>query len=188
MRMLIAIYAAGEEGEFAMPDGSLPWRHGDALAAERAEDMALFRKATLGSPVIMGYNTYLTLPEGLAGRRNIVIHRGAASVPHPPRESVEFFETLEAALADISPERAFLIGGAALFGYAFARGLPDAAIETVFGKRFPGASLYFKIDKRFVLEEHVARGALEFNFYRNPAFPEARFRSALQNLLPATRS
>ncbi|MCK0089548.1 dihydrofolate reductase [Rhodococcus sp. HNM0563] len=51
-------------------DGAIPWHV--------PEDMAFFRKATMGKPVVMGRLTWDSLPERfrpLPGRRNVVVTR-----------------------------------------------------------------------------------------------------------------
>jgi dihydrofolate reductase len=50
--------------------GRLPWR----LKSE----MAHFRAATMGKPVVMGRKTYLSIGKPLAGRTNIVVSRDRA--------------------------------------------------------------------------------------------------------------
>ncbi len=46
--------------------GKLPWHH--------AEDLRRFKKLTLGNTVVMGRNTWLTLPrKPLGGRHNVVL-------------------------------------------------------------------------------------------------------------------
>lgn len=59
------------------------------------EDMARFRELTTGHTIIMGRNTYESLPNGaLPHRRNIVISRTLSSLP-----DCEVYSTLEEALA-----------------------------------------------------------------------------------------
>jgi dihydrofolate reductase len=78
-----------------------------------SEDMKMFKKITMGHKVIMGRNTYLSLPvKPLAGRTNIVItdkseeqFEGCITV-----YSVE--KALEICLAD---EECFVIGGAMIY-------------------------------------------------------------------------
>lgn len=51
-------------------DGAIPWHV--------PEDMAFFRKATMGKPVVMGRLTWDSLPERFRrcpGRRNVVVTR-----------------------------------------------------------------------------------------------------------------
>ncbi|MBI9103306.1 MAG: dihydrofolate reductase [Spirochaetales bacterium] len=51
----------------------IPWRI--------PEDQQLYKRITMGHPVIMGRKTYQTLPKPFIGRRNIVISRTPASIP-----------------------------------------------------------------------------------------------------------
>lgn len=48
-------------------NGDLPWR--------LSSDLKLFRKLTMGKPLIMGRKTFETLPGALDGRDNIVVSR-----------------------------------------------------------------------------------------------------------------
>ena len=42
----------------------------------RTQDLHLFKKQTMGYPIIMGSNTYHTLSNDLSGREVIIVHRG----------------------------------------------------------------------------------------------------------------
>ena len=61
-----------------------------------SKDLHLFKKQTMGFPVIMGSNTYETLHHQLDGRDMIVVHRDDAP---------------ESVLSKLSAERCFIIGG-----------------------------------------------------------------------------
>lgn len=88
------------------------------------EDMARFRELTTGHTIIMGRNTYESLPNGaLPHRRNIVISRTLSSLP-----DCEVYSTLEEALAactsspaatseeaDPQEEEVFIIGGDSIY-------------------------------------------------------------------------
>ena len=76
-------------------------RH-DLEVIEWSQDLKLFKSQTIGSPVIMGSNTYETLTGDLVGRENIVLSRGddPANI-----------------LKKLSAEKCFVIGG----GRTFAR-------------------------------------------------------------------
>ncbi|MDG3002740.1 dihydrofolate reductase [Paludisphaera mucosa] len=84
-------------------EGHLPWR--------LPRDLKLFRRLTMGKPIIMGRKTYESLGRALPGRTNIVLSRG--SLPHPPEvqvaRSVE--EALELARLTGSDEAAVIGGG-----------------------------------------------------------------------------
>ncbi|OOL28231.1 dihydrofolate reductase, partial [Rhodococcus rhodochrous] len=69
---IVLIWAQDRDGGIGR-DGAIPWRI--------PEDMAHFRAATTGRPVIMGRLTWESLPprfRPLPGRRNIVVTRDPA--------------------------------------------------------------------------------------------------------------
>lgn len=69
------------------------------------EDMDFFKEKTLGCTVVMGWNTYETLPEqGLKGRENIVIAR-----ENSVKYGVKFTESVE--MLDKKSEDVYCIGG-----------------------------------------------------------------------------
>ena len=61
-----------------------------------SQDLKLFKDQTMGCPVIMGSNTFNTLPNKLVGRENIVVSR-----KDNPRQ----------VLSNIKAEKCFVIGG-----------------------------------------------------------------------------
>lgn len=76
-----------------------------------SEDMRYFRKATDGKTVIMGGNTFRSLPGALKGRRNVVLSRSDDF----PAE-VEVFHSLDDILAEFSKDsEVFVIGGASIY-------------------------------------------------------------------------
>ena len=91
-------------------DNALPWH----LPA----DLAHFKRATMGCPVIMGRLTHESIGRPLPGRLNIVVSRqaqwSAAGVSHA--------HDLDEALAMVAQApKAFVIGGAQLYASALAR-------------------------------------------------------------------
>jgi len=87
-------------------DNRLPWH--------LPEDLAHFKRVTLGRPIVMGRKTFDSIGRALPGRRNIVITRNAAW-SHP---GVETAASLEHAIALLGSERASIIGGAQVFNEA----------------------------------------------------------------------
>ena len=91
-------------------NGQLPWH--------LPEDLAHFKRTTLGCPVIMGRKTWDSLParsRPLPGRRNVVVSRNAAL----RLEGAELAPDLAAALARVAgAPRVFVIGGAQLYAQA----------------------------------------------------------------------
>jgi dihydrofolate reductase len=97
-------------------DGGLPWH----LPA----DLAFFRDATMGHPVLMGRRTWQALParvRPLPGRRNLVVTRDAGFAA-PGAEVVPSFDAALARVADAP--RICVIGGAQLYAAA----LPHADV------------------------------------------------------------
>ena len=75
-------------------------------------DLKRFKELTTGHTIIMGSNTFRSLPKGaLPNRRNIVLSRKETSVP-----GAETFRSLEEALANcINEEVVYIIGGEMLY-------------------------------------------------------------------------
>ena len=98
-----------------------------AIAADRAigngneliywlpDDLKRFKQLTTGHTIIMGSNTFRSLPKGaLPNRRNIVLSRKGADCP-----GAELFASLEEALAACANEEiVYIIGGEKLYSYA----------------------------------------------------------------------
>lgn len=66
----IALVVAIAENGVIGQGGDLPWR--------LSSDLKLFRRHTMGKPLIMGRKTFASLPRPLDGRDNIVITRDTA--------------------------------------------------------------------------------------------------------------
>jgi dihydrofolate reductase len=76
-------------------------------------DLKRFKQITLGNPVIMGRNTFLSLPNGpLKNRRNIII----SDMPDDNFEGCEMTASIEEAIALVKNEtEAFIIGGGMIY-------------------------------------------------------------------------
>jgi dihydrofolate reductase len=87
-------------------DQQLPWHI--------PEELALFRRLTMGSTLIMGRRTFQAIGRPLPGRRNIVVSRTL-----PPTEGIELCHNFPQALrlAAGDPE-VFAIGGRQIFSEA----------------------------------------------------------------------
>lgn len=81
-------------------------------------DLKRFKEITTGHTIIMGNNTYLSLPKGaLPNRRNIVLSRSLKEHPN-----TEHFHSLNEALKVCSQEEeVFIIGGAMLYNEGIAQ-------------------------------------------------------------------
>ena len=91
-------------------DGTLPWR--------LPEDLAHFKRTTMGHPIVMGRRTWESIGRPLPGRRSIVVSRQAGFVA----AGAEVVPSLDAALSLCEgAEEAFVIGGAHLYRAALPR-------------------------------------------------------------------
>ncbi len=136
MTELVLIAAVARNG--VIGDGEkMPWH--------LPEDMAHFRRATQGCPVIMGRRTWESLPakfRPLPGRRNLVVTRnpawradGADAAPSPA-----------AALEQVAgAPRVFVIGGATL--YEAAMPLADTLMLTEIDRDFEGQTRFPAFDR-----------------------------------------
>ncbi len=97
-------------------DNRLPWH--------LPEDLAHFKRVTLGKPIVMGRKTFDSIGRPLPKRRNIVITRNSGWL----HEGVETASSLPAAIALLNGEAASIIGGAQIFNEAIQ--LADRMIVT----------------------------------------------------------
>lgn len=82
------------------------------------DDLKRFKSLTTGHTIIMGRNTFESLPKGaLPNRRNIVLSRTTSDFP-----GAEHFSCLDDALSACRPdEEVFIIGGASLYNEAISK-------------------------------------------------------------------
>ena len=115
-------------------DNKLPWH--------LPEDLAHFKRTTMGHPIIMGRKTFDSIGRPLPNRRNIVITRN----PDWKREGVDVASSLEAALALVGDTPSCIIGG----GQIFAEALPitNRMVVTEIGKTFACDAFFPDIDQK----------------------------------------
>ena len=80
-------------------------------------DLKRFKSLTTGHTIIMGRNTFLSLPKGaLPNRRNIVLSRTVTDFP-----GCDVYPSLEEALAHCAKdEEVYIIGGASVYTQALS--------------------------------------------------------------------
>jgi len=100
---LVAIFAMASNRVIGR-DGGIPWH--------LSEDWKLFKKTTLGYPIVMGRKTMESLPRRLPGRRSIVISHSPTGIPKGYEWVGSCGEALELLKEE---EKVFLIGGARIF-------------------------------------------------------------------------
>jgi dihydrofolate reductase len=98
--MLIAVVAM-DPNRLIGSNGALPWH--------LPEDLAFFKKTTLGHPVLMGRKTFESIGRPLPKRRNIVLTRDQGW----SHEGVEVIHVPSA--IPTSDENIFIIGGAEIY-------------------------------------------------------------------------
>jgi len=150
------IYARARNGVIGK-DNQLPWH--------LPEDLAHFKRTTLGCPVIMGRKTWESLPpkfRPLPGRLNIVVSRD----PTFNAVGARVARSLEAA-RDLCPPGtdAWVIGGAQI--YAQALTLARRAVVTEIDQDFEGDALAPSLGAEWqetARESHTSASGLPFAF------------------------
>lgn len=152
--------------------------HRQALPWHLPEDLAFFKRTTMGKPIIMGRKTHESIGRALPGRLNLVVSRAGMRF-----EGCETFPSLDQALARCEAagiDEAFLIGGAQLYASALERA--SRVLLTEIDADFEGDVFLPALDptrwKAVWREPHFANGPRAFNYafveYRKkPQAPEA---------------
>ncbi|MGB4584571.1 MAG: dihydrofolate reductase [Rhodoferax sp.] len=137
----------------------------NALPWHLPEDMAHFKRSTLGCPVVMGRKTWDSLPakfRPLPGRLNVVVTRQ----PGWQATGAVVAHSLEAACAACPPDStAWVIGGAELYAQALA--LTSTAVVTEIDADFEGDAFApdFGAEWREVAREsHTSSSGLGYSF------------------------
>ncbi len=135
LKLIFARAANGVIGN----NGQLPWH--------LPEDLAHFKRTTMGSPVIMGRKTWDSLPpkyRPLPGRLNIVVTRQADW----QADGAQRAASIRAAMRLCPPDSvAWVIGGAEV--YAQALPLASAAVVTEIGADFAGDAFAPQFDSQW---------------------------------------
>lgn len=113
-------------------NNQLPWH--------LPEDLAHFKRVTLGRPIIMGRKTFDSIGRPLPGRQNIVVTRNADW----RHEGVDAVSSLDEAIASVAGDEASIIGGAQIFTAAL--GLADRMIVTEIAHSFDCDTFFPAID------------------------------------------
>lgn len=100
---LILIAAIGQNNELGK-DNKLIW--------PIKEDLKFFREQTMGNRIIMGYNTFLSLPKLLPGRKHIILTHRDIKI-----EGLEVYHSKEELLQAISniTDNIYVIGGESIY-------------------------------------------------------------------------
>jgi dihydrofolate reductase len=138
-------------------NNQLPWH--------LPEDLAFFKRTTMGAPIIMGRKTHESIGQALPGRLNLVVTRN----PTHRFAGCETVHSLDDALthcAAAGAKHAFLIGGAQLYQAGLA--LAQRLIITEIDRDFPGDVTFDLPDpaiwQEISREPHRAAGTQPFDY------------------------
>lgn len=150
------IYARSRNGVIGK-DGVMPWH--------LPEDLAHFKRTTLGAPVIMGRKTWDSLPprfRPLPGRRNLVITRDAQWQAAGAERAGSLEEALDRCAG---AGRAWITGGAEIYRLALPHA--DVAVVTEIDADFDGDTHAPTLGPEWTevaREDHVSSGGVRFAF------------------------
>jgi dihydrofolate reductase len=150
------IFARAANGVIGI-DGKLPWH--------LPEDLAHFKRTTLGSPVIMGRKTWDSLPpkfRPLPGRLNVVVTR---QPDWQAAGALTAHSLAEACALCPSDSHAWVIGGAEL--YVQALPIASTAVVTEIDTNFEGDAYAPQFDPQWsetARERLVSSTGLSFSF------------------------
>lgn len=140
-------------------DGVMPWH--------LPEDLAHFKRSTLGAPVVMGRRTWDSLPprfRPLPGRRNVVITRD----PAWQAAGAERAASLDEALALCAgADTAWITGGAEIFRLALPRA--HVAVVTEIDADHQGDTFAPRLGDEWreeARERHVSATGVPYSFVR----------------------
>ena len=127
---MLSIIVAIDQNNGIGKDNTMPWHLSD--------DLRRFKAITMGYTVIMGRNTWLSLPfKPLKGRRNIVISTNMSET-----EGCEIARSIEEAHSMIAnEEQAFIMGGARIYQQTIY--IADELIVTHIHHSFDGIDTHF---------------------------------------------
>ncbi|MBH25046.1 MAG: diacylglycerol kinase [Myxococcales bacterium] len=128
------IAAMDREGLIGASGGLPPWR--------LPEDMAHFRRETMGKPVLMGRRTFASIGRPLKGRRNLVLSRQEGLTLEGAEVVGSVAEALERASG---AEELMVIGGAVVYAALMARA--DRLLLTEVDGAFEGDTWFPEVDE-----------------------------------------
>jgi len=133
--MKISIIAARAKNDVIGNENQLPWRV--------PEDLAFFKKKTMGHAVLMGRKTFESITDILKGRRLIVVTKDRAY----RTDQAEVVLSIEEGLAlarSWGEEELFVAGGESIYRQTLL--LADHIFVTEIGEEFDGSAYFPAID------------------------------------------
>lgn len=149
MTTLAAIWAQSADGVIGAGN-TIPWRV--------PEDLAYFKAATIGHPVIMGRRTWESLPAAfrpLPGRTSIVLTSTPELIGPAAEVAGDLDEALAIAAQAPGAERVWVIGGGQLYAAAIDDPRLTEVHVTTVDVRVEGDTLAPALDETWSCEEVV---------------------------------
>ncbi|WP_435275798.1 type 3 dihydrofolate reductase [Psychrobium sp. nBUS_13] len=154
--MKIAMIAAMAKNRVIGKDNKMPWH--------LPEELAYFKKITMGKPIVMGRNTFESIGRPLPGRQNIVVSRNSElSI-----EGVTVVNSIDEAIsAADNCEELMIIGGAMLYEHMLPKAdvlyLTEIELDVDGDAYFPDYNQHqwLKSD----VEVHHSKSGLLFNTF-----------------------
>ena len=143
--MHLSVIAAMAENRAIGKDNRLLWN--------LPEDLANFKKTTMGFSIIMGSKTFVSIGRALPGRRNIVLSSKKVGV-----EGVETFDSIETLVETLESDgtkQAFVIGGAQIYRAFLDGNLVDEILLSVVPGSYEADSFFPAFEDRFILTEEI---------------------------------
>ena len=127
---IISILVAADPNGVIGKDNTIPWHISD--------DLKLFKRRTLGSTIIMGRNTWDSLPKKpLSGRANIVVSRNIKEL-----SGAICCSSLEEAISKSTTEDVFIIGGEQIYNLTLKLNLANRIILSRVRKKYEGNKFF----------------------------------------------
>jgi dihydrofolate reductase len=111
-RKISIIVAIGEGNRVIGDHGKLPWHI--------PEDLKRFKALTMGHPIVMGKNTFLSIGRALPGRTNIVLTDTPWEAPEGVIVAFSLEDALQKARDFPGSEEVFVIGGGMVYREALS--------------------------------------------------------------------
>ena len=139
-KKIIHIVARGLSGEIGA-NNKLLWNI--------PEDLQFFKESTLGNVVLMGRNTYESLPKKLS--RRIVMNVSSVKGRIPITDYLSW--AVSQCCEDLNTNQIFIAGGAKLYDSTFD--IADELWVTQVEEEYPEADTFYHIPSRFKLVDEV---------------------------------
>lgn len=130
------------------------------LLCHLPDDLARFKKLTMGHTLIMGRKTFESLPGILPGRPHYVLTSQEGYGPQDDR--VRVFHSIEALEAALQPDEDYFVAGGASLYEAFMN-KADSLYITEIEETFQADTFFPEIDTSFWYAVEIGEGLLDEN-------------------------